>query len=401
MDNGVNPLDGVAVWVTTDAAGNNTIWVGLTDAFGVAREANGNLPLLDDGTYFVWSQKARYLFPNPDSETVSASSNSGGTSGTFIGSATPLSGGNFRRYSDHPLPLELWRESVGYNPFHFWGIAGTAVPITSQCNGALREYAWQGADAVSRSDIRRAIQAAEERLFEQLRFRVGVRYVTKEITYPRPGDRRLQYARPVGADGRYLSIHTGEGYLREMGIEALTLIDSPTVIYTDEDGDGVIDQFAVAVTTTITEPEQVAVYFNLADRRDQAVSDKWRIEPVHINIAGGIATITGPAWLLVKPLGYEGVNVGNIPPPAPPVDTAVYAEFLEVYQRHSDAEGQSPATAAAVLVWENDPPAGPYRVQISTTTPAASTPQPRPRPSPVPKSATDAAVNCMWVKPPG
>lgn len=356
VDDGVNPLDGVAVWVTTDAGGQNTVWVGQTNAFGIARAFNGDLPLLDDGDYYFWSQKARYLFPNPDAETVSPTDTSGGTSGTFIGSATPLSGGEFRRYADQPMPLELWRELVGYNPFHFWGIAGTAVPITSQCNGALREYAWQGADAVSRSDIRRAIRSAEGRLFELLRFRVGPRYITKEVRYPRPADARMQYARPVGADGRYLAAATGEGYIREMGIEALTIIDSPTVIYTDEDGDGVIDQFAVAVATAVTDPEEIAVYFNLADRRDQAVSERWRIEPVWINIAGGIATITGPAWLLVKPIRYEGVSVTNITPPTAPVDTAVYAEFLDVYWRRTDAEGQSPATAAAVLVWEADPP---------------------------------------------
>lgn len=356
VDDGVNPLDGASVWVTTDAGGQNTIWAGQTNAFGIARAFNGDLPLLDDGSYYFWSQKARYLFPNPDTETVSATDTSGGTSGTFIGSATPLSGGDFRRYSSQPMPLELWREIVGYNPFHFWGIAGTAVPITSQCNGALREYAWQGADAVSRSDIRRAIASAEGRLFELLRFRVGARYVAREIRHPRPADARLRYIRPVGADGRYLAVATGEGYIREMGIEALTIIDRPTVIYTDEDGDGVIDQFAVAVATAVTDPEQLAVYFGVTDRRGQAVSDRWRIEPVYIHVAGGVATITGPAWLLVKPIRYEGVAATSITPPAAPVDTAVYAEYLDVYWRRTDGEGQSPETAAAVLVWEADPP---------------------------------------------
>jgi len=259
-----------------------------------------------------------------------------------------------------PLPLENWRQKVGYNPFHFWGIAGPDVPITSQCNGALREYAWQSADAVSRADIRRAVQSAEGRLFELLRFRVGPQYVTKEITYPRPADARMQYARPVGADGRFLSVSVDDGYIQEMGVEALTLIDTPNVTYSDEDGDGVLDQFEVQVNTAVTDPAELAVFFNATDRFDRPIGgaddSRWRIEPTHIEIAGGVATITGPAWLLVKPILYEGVSVGNIAPPTNPIDTAIYAQTMDVYRQTTDDNGQSTATAAAVLVWENDPP---------------------------------------------
>jgi hypothetical protein len=65
-----NPIPGVSVWITTDVGGNNVIWSGVTDAFGVARDAGDELPLLDPGTYYFWNQKAGYDFPNPDSETV-------------------------------------------------------------------------------------------------------------------------------------------------------------------------------------------------------------------------------------------------------------------------------------------------------------------------------------------
>ena len=41
------PLEGAAVWFTTDTAGVNTVWSGITDAFGVARDSNGRKPLLD------------------------------------------------------------------------------------------------------------------------------------------------------------------------------------------------------------------------------------------------------------------------------------------------------------------------------------------------------------------
>ena len=65
------PIDGVQVWFTTDIGGINTVWEGLTDAFGVARDFNGNLPFLDPGTYYVWRQRADYIFADPDIEIVS------------------------------------------------------------------------------------------------------------------------------------------------------------------------------------------------------------------------------------------------------------------------------------------------------------------------------------------
>lgn len=65
------PIEGVKVWITTDLAGNNVIWNGSTDALGIAQDDNGELPWLDAGTYYFWSQKTGYVFSNPDTEIVS------------------------------------------------------------------------------------------------------------------------------------------------------------------------------------------------------------------------------------------------------------------------------------------------------------------------------------------
>jgi len=65
------PIDGVQVWFTTDIGGVNTVWEGLTDTFGIARDVNDNLPFLDPGTYYVWRQRSGYIFVDPDIEIVS------------------------------------------------------------------------------------------------------------------------------------------------------------------------------------------------------------------------------------------------------------------------------------------------------------------------------------------
>src|SRR3990172_4745656 len=65
------PIEGVQVWISRNTAGTSIIWSGDTDAFGVARDDNGNLPRLDPGTYYFFRQKAGYTFVDPDIEVVS------------------------------------------------------------------------------------------------------------------------------------------------------------------------------------------------------------------------------------------------------------------------------------------------------------------------------------------
>lgn len=65
-----NPIQGVRVWFTTDLAGSNVVWQGLTDSFGVARDEFGGLPRLDPGTWYVWRHKVGYVFSDPDTEIV-------------------------------------------------------------------------------------------------------------------------------------------------------------------------------------------------------------------------------------------------------------------------------------------------------------------------------------------
>lgn len=61
-----DPIEGVSVWFLVSAA---AVWYGVTDAFGVARGANGNLPFLDPGVYAVRLQKTGFVF-DEDWETV-------------------------------------------------------------------------------------------------------------------------------------------------------------------------------------------------------------------------------------------------------------------------------------------------------------------------------------------
>ena len=97
------------------------------------------------------------------------------------------------------LSLEEWREIIGWNPWHFWGLAGDKAPVTSGCNTAVMQYGWQSADAAGRADIVEAISAAEQTLIEYLGFSPAPRY---EMATTREGLGRLDQRWSAESPGR-------------------------------------------------------------------------------------------------------------------------------------------------------------------------------------------------------
>ena len=64
INDGVNPLDGVDVWASTDSAGNNVVARGYTNASGIITF------YLDPGTYYIFKTLAGYTFTNPSTLVV-------------------------------------------------------------------------------------------------------------------------------------------------------------------------------------------------------------------------------------------------------------------------------------------------------------------------------------------
>lgn len=250
------------------------------------------------------------------------------------------------------LPLDRWREIMGFHPWHFWGLTNATTPLSSACNGLVTEYSWQAVDAAGRNEIRAAILTAEARLREHLGFSPAPHYVEETLSIPDYYDSGSYRLTNAGADGRWATIQLGEGYVQAVGVESRTLIGSANVAYSDADGDGLDETFTATIATAQTDPAKIAVYFAAANRLDgEAVSERWRIQPVSVSISSGIATIKGRSWLLVKPLLYEGVATDGLDP-----DTASnFVTAVEVYTRTTDPAGTTTATSQAMLIWETAP----------------------------------------------
>lgn len=257
------------------------------------------------------------------------------------------------------LPLDIWRQELGLSPWHFWGLADTAiVPINSKCSTLVLEYAWQGSDAAGRDDIRQAIERAEEKLRTYLGYRVAPQYTEQTVDWPRVGDAQLVRLRNLDATGRRLGLFAPEGYIQQLGTEQLTSIATATVaggelVYSDLFSTGFHDTFTVTLPIPVgmaLTTDQVAVYFAAADRWDGSdAGERWRIQPISVRISGGNVIIIGRRWLVVKPLLYQRPNLQALDPGT----AANFVISLEVYQRTTNTNGTSVTTGQATLIYES------------------------------------------------
>lgn len=259
-----------------------------------------------------------------------------------------------KREKTNIFPLDAWRGKSQYHPWHFWGLADDSLlKLTSACNHVLPEYSWQKADMISRESVREAIQTAESRLREHLNFSIGRRFVEETYSVPRPAHYGAQFASHAGADGRWLNLRLHEGFIRNIGVETYSAVSTAVAVtLSDEDGDGISETFTITAGTSATDPDQLGVYFQASDRLDgDPVSERYRIAPVKVTIAGGTATIKGKAWMLIRPIKREGVAAVTGQNPA---TAGVLATAVDIYRRYADPTGTTNDTAQALLIWETE-----------------------------------------------
>ena len=273
------------------------------------------------------------------------------------------------------LPLETFRNFVQYNPYHFWGLQNQTVPVTSNCNDLLPEYGYQAGYGVGRSELRQRILYAEQKLFDYLNYDVAPRYRVETQPWPRRYD-HIPRAYPANSYGEYLSVTLTGKKVQSIGVETLTTISTnvavtPTLAYKSS------DTFTLSVATSVTESDEIAIYFNATDRAaasgvaSEAIAPQWRIQPVQVSISNGVATITGPLWLLVKPENYTALAWAGLNP----ATAGTFATTLDVARVWINPNGQTVDDAQATLIWETWPgPGGVCPWYISPNNPNSTDP---------------------------
>lgn len=263
------------------------------------------------------------------------------------------------------LPLETFRKVLGWNPYFFWGLSNSEeMPIPDACNTVVKQYGWQDANAVGRYEIAQAIESAENLLQTYLGFNIAPKYAELTIPWTRFYDATRSRIGWWDGTGRYIAprLPFGQGYVQALGTELLTLVGTAsvgggTLVFSNQFNGSLAldDTFTLTFPTTETDPDKLAVYFIAADRPDgAALSEQWRVRPVQVTISGGVATIVGRLWLLVRPVLYEAATLQ----PLDPGDTSAsgpYAQSLLVYTRTTNPAGTTWEDAELALVWETSP----------------------------------------------
>lgn len=261
------------------------------------------------------------------------------------------------------LAPDEWASIMGIDPWT-WNQFGVGFPEGSQigiqgndCRDVFYQYPWQR-NAISVDEVALAIQRAEKMLADVLTFYPAPKYILDEpIQYPH---RIMPYAYGYGAwayvplalsfhRGYSPSVQTSKHKIQAGGTLARTSIgDTNNLTLSDSDGDGVYDTFTCSIATTVTDPDEIGVYFRAANRvpANSDVSETWRIRPVRVSISSGVATITGHSALL----GVPALRTITNPEPLDVTDAANYVTQVSVYRLYTDT------TNAGTAIWEAEYP---------------------------------------------
>lgn len=223
--------------------------------------------------------------------------------------------------------LNAWARVMNEEPFIFNQVDGRGAPLNDQCNVYIQP---------EREDIARALDSAIKKMARVMHY------------WPRP-----KYFQDTSALGkgvpfwRQVGRTQQSGKLITFGTRGSTLIQpAVNVAYSDPGSIGVDTVATVTVPTSLTDPDEIQLFFQVADGALGAGDTRYQIEPVNVTISGGNAVITGDRALFVKPS-----TIWNVPyKPTDPNyrernngDTLTAADFVtevDVYRIFTDTTSQ-------------------------------------------------------------
>lgn len=244
------------------------------------------------------------------------------------------------------LPLATWAKLMGISPYEFSQIGeGFPTENTAQCEHVFFQYSWQQ-DFLSREEIAKCIQMAEDLIAGELGYYPAPKYITGDVRpYPQHYSREVR-SRGFDARGNQKALELTWKKVRGGGSLARSLISANVAVtVTDTDGDGVPDRFSLTVPTTVTSVDEIGIYFLEADRNSEPLDETWRIRPINVVISSGNATITGHVSLLVKPDLTLRVNAEILD-----VTDAIFVTNVDVYRVYLD--GSTDTSAQGSAIWE-------------------------------------------------
>lgn len=247
------------------------------------------------------------------------------------------------------LPLDRWADILGIDPLHFNQLE-TSIRQARTCAVVWKQFAWQESGQLSREDVALAIKRAEDTIADYLGYQpVSTWQVDERISVTNPAIPEIINVGNINPRGMHMSVKTRNNHIISGGIEAKTLIQAAVAVtLSDEDGDSYTETATISFATTVTDPEEIAVYYP-----GEAGRDEWEIRPLNdpitrrrsVTIAAGVATVLFAAWQIVDPdpqsildpVAVNGDVAGN------------YLSTVDVYRHFNDPQQQ------VTLMWAPRP----------------------------------------------
>lgn len=218
------------------------------------------------------------------------------------------------------LSLDRFAKILQLNPVHFSGGVGSLIwPINGACADVWPQYSWQTShELVGREEVAQTIATVEQDIKDAMGASAAATWEVEE-----------QHAWAYRS-----GVQTDYGHVIASGRRAVTEIDlAAAVVRSDPDGDGWFERATVTVTTALTDPREIKVYFAGHDG-----DPEWEIRPLRgVTIASGTATILIDSWLLFDPDLWE--EFPNTSTPFSGIDVTVDANFVstvDVYREFND-----------------------------------------------------------------
>lgn len=196
------------------------------------------------------------------------------------------------------IPLDRAALVLGIDPYHFNGIVTTRRPERNACPDIWWQFPWQKIGQAAREDLALTLREAEDKVIKFLGYSPVATWIDSEERIPeKPFAVEHTNFWGLNSRGRHKSVTSELGYVIEAGRRAKTLIQaSAAIVYSDADGDGYNERATTTVATTVTQPQEIRLYF-----AGKAGDDRWEIRPIDVSIAGGVATIVYAKYQVPDP----------------------------------------------------------------------------------------------------
>lgn len=234
-----------------------------------------------------------------------------------------------------PILLHHWQQIMLESPWHFGQIVGTDAPLNEACPVYVQPR---------RDMIARSLYNAYSRIQEKLTYSLQPTWHVDRI--------RIGHGVPVALQ----SLRTDWKQVQAIGMRATSLIDADAaVVYSKSNAQLTADDTAtITVPTSVTNVEEIQVFFRVADGAPGAADARWQIAPLTVTLSGGNAIITGHRSLFVQPSIWKTPWIGVNQTTRNEAVTTVAADFVtlvDVYRVYPDATNAVTLITDPVLSW--------------------------------------------------